>query len=42
MRAHFEQAVGAVGVHPIHGGVIWDAYIKFEEELLEDMQAAGG
>lgn len=41
MREAFEQALGRVGVHPILGGTVWRAFLRFEKEELEDAQETG-
>lgn len=38
MREAFEEALGKVGVHPILGGAIWRAYLRFEKDELEDAE----
>lgn len=41
MRDAFELALGRVGVHPILGGVVWRAFVRFEKEELEDAEETG-
>ncbi|CAN0024612.1 unnamed protein product, partial [Sphacelaria rigidula] len=38
MREAFEEALGRVGVHPLLGGAVWEAYLVFEKDELEDAQ----
>ena len=41
MREAFEEALGKVGVHPILGGAVWRAYLRFEKDELEDAEETG-
>lgn len=41
MREAFERALSCVGVHPILGGAVWQAMLRFEKEELEDAQETG-
>lgn len=41
MREAFERALSRVGVHPILGGAVWGALLRFEKEELEDAQETG-
>eukprot|EP00903_Cladosiphon_okamuranus_P006864 g6685.t1 len=41
MREAFERALSCVGVHPILGGAVWRALLRFEKEELEDAQETG-
>lgn len=41
MREAFERALSRVGVHPILGGAVWTALLRFEKEELEDAQETG-
>lgn len=41
MREAFELALGRVGVHPLLGGAVWRAYLRFEKDELEDAQETG-
>lgn len=41
MREAFERALSCVGVHPILGGAVWSALLRFEKEELEDAQETG-
>lgn len=41
MREGFERALGRVGVHPMLGGRVWRAYVRFETDELEDAQETG-
>lgn len=41
MREAFELALGRVGVHPLLGGAVWRAFVRFEKEELEDAQETG-
>ena len=41
MREAFERALSCVGVHPILGGAVWRALLRFEKEELEDAEETG-
>eukprot|EP00752_Nemacystus_decipiens_P008742 g7803.t1 len=41
MRDAFERALSCVGVHPILGGAVWRALLRFEKEELEDAEETG-
>ncbi|KAF0297252.1 Squamous cell carcinoma antigen recognized by T-cells 3 [Amphibalanus amphitrite] len=42
VRAVFERALTAVGLHVTKGALIWEAYREFENALYSTLQEAGG
>ncbi|ELT99707.1 hypothetical protein CAPTEDRAFT_217624, partial [Capitella teleta] len=42
VRSAFERAIGAIGLHPVKGSIIWEAYREFEHAMLCGMQPAPG
>ena len=40
IRAVFERAITAVGLHPSKGAQIWEAYHEFETAVLAGLQVS--
>ena len=42
VRSAFDRAIGAIGMHPVKGSIIWEAYREFEHALLSGLQPQPG
>ena len=40
VREAFERAVAAVGLHPMKGAMVWEAYREFENAILVGLQVS--